>query len=426
MTPDRVVVIWRSLLLPGSETFIRNQADALTRWRPAFLGALKFDSVHRPGHRRHRVSELGGGPAGVPAAPLDRRVGAGAASAGGLRPAVVHAHFGGDGWLISRSAARLGAPLVITLHGQDVTRQAEAPGVRGLRYRHNLRTAFDRAALVIAVSEHIRQQAIALGADPAKVRVHHTGVPAPTVPMSAGRSGTSCSSAVSWRRRASTTSSRRSAWCRRAGRCSSAAGPLEGSIRARAAALRLDATFLGAQEPAVVSRSMAASKIFVSPSKTASNGDSEGLPTTILEAARLGVPVVSTYHSGIPEAVTHGETGLLVAEGDRVALAESIRRLLADDVLRARLGDQARLTRTRTSTSTRRPGCWRTCTRAWPRPAARWFRYLGSRASVLDRGSGPPWAVVAGRARPVRARVARRGDSYGYELAQSLSQRGSA
>jgi glycosyltransferase involved in cell wall biosynthesis len=261
-----------------------------------------------------------------------------------LRPAVVHAHFAGDGWLISRSAARLGVPLVITVHGQDVTRQPTAPGPRGIRYRRNLRTAFDRAALIIAVSEVIRQKTIALGADPAKVRVHHTGVPVPLA---------STETAKKWdvvfvgrfvekkgiddliealglipepRPRALFIGT----------------GPMEESIRARAAELGLDATFLGAQEPAVVHRSMAESKVFVSPSKTAPNGDAEGLPTTILEAARLGVPVVSTRHSGIPEAVVHGETGLLGDEGDRSALADNIRRLLADEPLRNRLGDQAR------------------------------------------------------------------------------------
>jgi hypothetical protein len=40
-----VVAIWRSVLLPGSETFVRNQADAMTRWRPVFVGAARFESV---------------------------------------------------------------------------------------------------------------------------------------------------------------------------------------------------------------------------------------------------------------------------------------------------------------------------------------------------------------------------------------------
>jgi colanic acid/amylovoran biosynthesis glycosyltransferase len=119
-------------------------------------------------------------------------------------------------------------------------------------------------------------------------------------------------------------------------------GPMADAIRKRAAELGLDATFLGPQDPDVVARSMAEARIFAAPSKTASNGDSEGLPTTIVEAARRGLPAVSTVHSGIPEAVIDGETGLLGPEGDREALAANLRTLLTDDALRARLGAQAK------------------------------------------------------------------------------------
>jgi colanic acid/amylovoran biosynthesis glycosyltransferase len=349
ISDGKVVVIWRSVLLPGSETFIRNQADALRRWRPAFLGAVKVESAIArdtdvtPGGRRSFLwLRLTGGSARIRNLLAE------------LRPAVVHAHFGGDGWLISRSAARLGIPLVITVHGQDVTRQPNAPGLRGIRYRRNLRKAFDRAALIIAVSDFIRQKAIALGADPAKVRVHHTGVPDPHAPAETAAHARA-ETAKEWDvifvgrfvEKKGVDDLIEALGVIREPRPRAlfiGTGPMEGSMRARAAELGLDATFLGAQEPAVVRRSMAASKVFVSPSKTAPDGDAEGLPTTILEAARLGLPVISTRHSGIPEAVVHGETGLLGDEGDRSALADNIRRLLADDALRIGLGDRARRT----------------------------------------------------------------------------------
>src|SRR5262249_696236 len=82
-----------------------------------------------------------------------------------------------------RSAQQLGIPLIVTVHGHDVTRQPNAPGVHGIRYRRNLRTMFGRATLVLAVSEFIRDRAIAAGADPAKVIVHHTGVTIPPEPQ---------------------------------------------------------------------------------------------------------------------------------------------------------------------------------------------------------------------------------------------------
>jgi glycosyltransferase involved in cell wall biosynthesis len=67
-------------------------------------------------------------------------------------------------------------------------------------------------------------------------------------------------------------------------------------------------------------------------------GDEEGLPVAILEAMAHGLPVVATRHAGIPEAVVHGETGLLVEEGDVGAMAAAIARLAADPDERERMG----------------------------------------------------------------------------------------
>ena len=344
-SPDgRRVVYWRSYLLPSSETFIRDQGKALTRWRPTYLGAVRVaselsaadDIITYPDGARGRIGFLWLRATGG-SWRLRRRL-------AGLRPSLVHAHFGGDGWLVSRTATRLGVPLVITLHGRDVTRQAARSGAIGRRYRRNLRRAFGRASAIFAVSEAIRQRAIQLGADPAKVRVHHTGVPIPaTLPDSptewdvlfVGRfvAKKGIDDLIEALGMVETTRPRA---------LFVGTGPLEPAIRSRAQQLGLDATFVGAQPPAEVRRYMSASKMFVSPSKSGADGDAEGLPTTILEAASQGIPTVSTRHSGIPEAVIDGVTGLLGDEADRVALAANIQRLLTDDDLRARLGRQAR------------------------------------------------------------------------------------
>ncbi len=69
---------------------------------------------------------------------------------------------------------------------------------------------------------------------------------------------------------------------------------------------------------------MQKASIFCAPSQQASNGDSEGLGMVFLEAQSCGLPVVSTVHGGIPEAVSQGETGLLVSPGDHEALANAL------------------------------------------------------------------------------------------------------
>jgi colanic acid/amylovoran biosynthesis glycosyltransferase len=340
----RSIVVWRSVLLSGSETFIRDQADALRRWRPTYVGAVKMESplaretdvIVCPGGVRSRIEflrlRLTGRSRG-----LEKMLAE-------LRPALVHAHFGGDGWLVSRSTVQSGSPLVITLHGRDVTVQPHASGPRGARYRRNLRTAFDRATLILAVSEAIRHRAIDLGADPAKVRVHHTGVPVPpaSAPVPRKWDVIFVGRFVAKKGVDDLIEAIGTMPAPRPRVLLVGTGPLEASLRARATDLGLDATFLGAQPPAVVRRCLTESALFVSPSKTAPDGDAEGLPTTILEAAAQGLAAVSTWHSGIPEAVVDGETGLLCNEGDRPALAEHIGRLLADDDLRVRLGRQAR------------------------------------------------------------------------------------
>jgi len=65
---------------------------------------------------------------------------------------------------------------------------------------------------------------------------------------------------------------------------------------------------------------------------------------TVLEAQASGIPVVATASGGIPEFVTDGENGLLVASGNPGAMAHALSRLLCESDLRARLARHARRT----------------------------------------------------------------------------------
>ncbi|MER8903944.1 glycosyltransferase [Mesorhizobium sp. M0772] len=100
-------------------------------------------------------------------------------------------------------------------------------------------------------------------------------------------------------------------------------GPLRMNLEKLAVELGLAGrvTFLGSLPHAEVKRRLRMAHLFLLPSITASDGDMEGIPVALMEAMAAGLIAVSTYHSGIPELIKDGETGLLAPERDISALA---------------------------------------------------------------------------------------------------------
>lgn len=80
--------------------------------------------------------------------------------------------------------------------------------------------------------------------------------------------------------------------------------------------------------------------VFVHPSVVTTTYEKEGIPGAIIEAMAAGLPVISTYHAGIPYVLQHGVTGYLVREWDIGGLADAIRTLARDVVLRRSIGER--------------------------------------------------------------------------------------
>ena len=121
-------------------------------------------------------------------------------------------------------------------------------------------------------------------------------------------------------------------------------GPLLRQAQELAQALSLQKRihFLGACPQGQVAELMREARGFVQHSVVAPDGDSEGSPVAVMEAQLSGLPVVATRHAGIPEVVLDGQSGLLVEEGDEIAMAQAMARLVLDPALAARLGDFGR------------------------------------------------------------------------------------
>ncbi|MGG5487538.1 glycosyltransferase family 4 protein [Gaetbulibacter sp. PBL-D1] len=94
--------------------------------------------------------------------------------------------------------------------------------------------------------------------------------------------------------------------------------------------LEKQVVFLDVITPQTYRNLLSESLAFVQHSITADNGDMEGTPLAVLEASAAGLPVISTYHAGIPDVVVHGETGLLCEEHDVKAMTQNMLRLLDD------------------------------------------------------------------------------------------------
>lgn len=86
-------------------------------------------------------------------------------------------------------------------------------------------------------------------------------------------------------------------------------------------------------------KEIARGDIFILPSYKTKDGNQEGTPYTIFEAQGIGLPVISTYHSGIPEIVNDGETGFLVKERDSKGLEEKLSLLIENPSLRKKMGE---------------------------------------------------------------------------------------
>jgi colanic acid/amylovoran biosynthesis glycosyltransferase len=121
-------------------------------------------------------------------------------------------------------------------------------------------------------------------------------------------------------------------------------GPLRSRLRRLRDELGLTGrvSFSGMKSEAEVKARLAQADLFILPSRAAGDGDMEGIPVALMEAMASGVPVLSTFHSGIPELIEHGVTGLLGPERDHAVLAANILMLIDNAELRSRIVIAAR------------------------------------------------------------------------------------
>jgi colanic acid/amylovoran biosynthesis glycosyltransferase len=327
----RKVLVFKETLLPPSETFVLAQMKELNEYVPVLAGLERSHPSLPLPDGAVILSDLGPSVSDA-RSKLYRKTGIAPlfhAKAKRVGAELLHAHFASGGRTALPLARALGVPLVVTLHGSDVT----------IRDRHVdvYRRLCEDAALFICVSKFIRDRALEAGFPFEKLRVHYIGIDrevfAPSNSLArpegvlfVGRlvEKKGCEYLVRAMQIVQQTHPK----------CELTIigdGPLRPSLEALAGELKVRGRFLGTQPTTVVREALKTTKVFCVPSVTAANGDSEGLPTVVAEAQSMGVPVVGTRHGGIPEIVIDDVNGLLAPERDVEALADNLSALLSDE-----------------------------------------------------------------------------------------------
>ena len=348
----RNVLMFSSLLLPPSQTFVRAQTESLQAFTGYYMGCRRVEGLPLPSERTLVINN--GKSLGAlqeirfkltgTTPELRRQI-------QNINPILLHAQFGLSGVLVMPLVQRLQIPFIVHYRGADATvdpRQARYASLNHWLYYRRYHHLKQSANLFLTVSKFIREKLLAQGFPEHKVRTHYHGVdvsqftPDSSVPREpivlfigrlAGKKG--CDDLIQAMARVQST--RPDIRLVMIGD-----GPLRSQLEALAAQHLKRYQFLGVQPQPVVQQWLNRAYVLAAPSVTTPDGDSEGLPNVVLEAQAMQLPVVSTYHAGIPEAVMPGETGFLVKEHDYDGLAAHVLKLFQEKELWHYLSQQGR------------------------------------------------------------------------------------
>jgi glycosyltransferase involved in cell wall biosynthesis len=235
-------------------------------------------------------------------------------------------------------------PSIVSFHGADVMVDMNKPA-----YREATLKMLDAVTLVLVRSESLRRALVDLGCEPKKIEIQRTGIPLEEFPfreravpkngewqfVQAGRLIEKKGLPVTVRAFEVFVRQYPNATLTIAGE-----GPLlrELEMLARELKIAQRVSFTGFLSQQQLREIYYRSHIFLHPSQIGRDGNQEGIPNSMLEAMATGLPVFATEHGGIPEAIEHRVSGLLVPERDEFALVEALLEAVQDPGLLSRIG----------------------------------------------------------------------------------------
>lgn len=258
---------------------------------------------------------------------------------------VIHCHFGPCG-LKGAQLKLLGlfeGKLITTFHGYDLTSFLQARHQKRSQPQRVYRHLFQAGDEFLPISRHWRQCLIQLGCDESKTHVHRMGIDIKTfifTPryLSPGESVKIITIARLVEKKGVEYGIRAIAKLIKSDRKTNPPieynivgdGPLKETLENLIKDLDVAhcVRLVGWKQQREIVELLEASHLILAPSVTSKSGDQEGIPVVLMEAMAMGLPVVSTQHSGIPELVKDGVSGYLVPERDPDALADRLEYLV--------------------------------------------------------------------------------------------------
>lgn len=241
-------------------------------------------------------------------------------------------------------------PSIVSFHGADVTVEMNKPG-----YREATRQMLNAVKLVLVRSESLRRALTELGCDETKIALQRTGIPLEEFPFRQ-RSFPSRSRGSEWRlvqagrliekKGLPVTLSAFAVFLDRYPNATltiAGEGPLLDELHRLTRELNIEerVSFIGFVSQEQLREIYYRSHIFLHPSQTGRDGNQEGIPNSMLEAMASGLPVFATEHSGIPEAIENGVSGVLVPEHDHEALSRALLSATQDLIFLSRIARSA-------------------------------------------------------------------------------------
>ena len=240
---------------------------------------------------------------------------------------VLHVYFGHIGVHLLPLLEISPVPVIVSFHGADAQVDMDKP-----KHRAAMQRMFGLAKLLLVRSESLAERLVELGAERGKIRIHRTGIPLREItftqrvaPADGAWQCVQACRLIAKKGLATTLRafSEFSARYPKATLTLAGGGPLLNDLWSLVLKLGLQkrVKFTGFLSQQELRLQYSKAHLFLHPSETGEDGDQEGVPNSMLEAMACGLPVIATNHGGIPEAVVHGVSGLLVPERDHLALA---------------------------------------------------------------------------------------------------------